>query len=389
MKQLLIMIIAWSFAAQSFLCWSEDYDTLIETFDTQLSDKQNDLRELQLQIDEIKKEHDTYLSAEQDLEKKIAETKKNLAHLEQTIGSLSEQLDRQEQQQNKLAKKIESTKVSQDYWRDEYSQSVNGYYLACVGWDDPDTTDHMTRIYREKLLGIIATLVQREQQTLSQSQQELEQLVRERDRLSQEYSASRAKQKQVQEKKTKTSQEYEQACLKREECTNELATLRRGTEALLSLIQEIENKRLLTLKEKKAAERAKRKMTQNKGELPWPVHGSIISSFGKSMHPELKTYIYNEGIKIKSTKGTDVHAVSKGTVVFAGVFGSFGKMIIIDHRGGYYTVYGNLDQIHIQTNDKVDGYALIGKLNKTEPILYFEIREKETPQNPVAWLSNQ
>ena len=72
--------------------------------------------------------------------------------------------------------------------------------------------------------------------------------------------------------------------------------------------------------------------------------------------------------------------------VFAGNFGGYGNMVIVDHRGGFFTVYGKLDEITVQKNQSVKGFEVIGKVEQEEGVLYFELRKKDAPQNPIAWL---
>jgi len=77
--------------------------------------------------------------------------------------------------------------------------------------------------------------------------------------------------------------------------------------------------------------------------------------------------------------------VSKGVVVFADWFKGYGQLVMIDHGGGYYTLYGGLDEISVAVDDEVEALAEVGKLTN-EASLHFEVRLKGTPVDPLKWL---
>ncbi len=82
----------------------------------------------------------------------------------------------------------------------------------------------------------------------------------------------------------------------------------------------------------------------------------------------------------------NVKAVSRGEVLFSGEFRSYGQMIVIDHGGGFYTIYGQLSELYVQEGQKVQEAAVIGKLGADQPILYFEVRSENKVEDPELWL---
>ena len=152
-----------------------------------------------------------------------------------------------------------------------------------------------------------------------------------------------------------------------------------------------------TEKQKEEEKLARLKMSKKKGSLSWPLEGettelrhNLSAIFGKQKHPELDTWIINNGIRIKSSLGQNVLVIDKGVIVFAGDFKSYGKMVIVDHSGGFYTVYGNLDKILIKEDQSVNKNDIIGivgiSLYSQDASLYFEIRRAGEPQDPLVWL---
>lgn len=128
------------------------------------------------------------------------------------------------------------------------------------------------------------------------------------------------------------------------------------------------------------------------GTMPWPVSGSIVLPFGKHIDPELKIPVYKNGVEIKTSLGSSVKAIMGGKVVFADTFKGYGLLVIIDHGGGYHSLYGQLSEIFHETGAIIKTGTVIGKAGMSKslgiPALYFEIRDKGKPVDPLNWLKN-
>jgi len=120
-----------------------------------------------------------------------------------------------------------------------------------------------------------------------------------------------------------------------------------------------------------------------KGKLPWPVRGEVIARFGSQVHPEYKTRTPNKGIDIKTQSGTLVLAVESGKVAYADQFMGYGKMVIVDHGGGYYSLYSNLDRIAAQVGAAIISGSAVGY---TRDYLHFELRQHGQSVDPLEWL---
>ena len=130
-----------------------------------------------------------------------------------------------------------------------------------------------------------------------------------------------------------------------------------------------------------------------KGKLPWPVEGKMISSTGTQGDAIYNIPLLKNGVLIEAEFGQLVHTVGKGVVVFADWFKGYGKLFIINHGGGYHTLYGQLSDIFLKPGDRLEAHQEIGRvgesgtLNKTG--LYFEIRYRGKPQDPAIWLAKK
>lgn len=121
-----------------------------------------------------------------------------------------------------------------------------------------------------------------------------------------------------------------------------------------------------------------------KGKLPWPVVGKLSHKFGSA-----RTEVAWDGVLIDAKEGLEVQAVTRGKVVFAEWFRSFGLMIIIDHGQGYLTLYGYNQSLYKKTGDAVEAGDVIASVGQSggrnKAGLYFGIRNKGVPIDPLEW----
>lgn len=122
-----------------------------------------------------------------------------------------------------------------------------------------------------------------------------------------------------------------------------------------------------------------------KGSLPWPAPGRIRVPFGRRKHPQFETYTIQNGVEIATAPDAKVAAVHDGSVVFADRFQGYGLLVILDHGGRHYSLYGHLAELAVRIGDKVETGQALGKVGP-EADLYFEVRFQEQPEDPLEWL---
>jgi septal ring factor EnvC (AmiA/AmiB activator) len=126
-----------------------------------------------------------------------------------------------------------------------------------------------------------------------------------------------------------------------------------------------------------------------RGDLDWPIAGTVRQRFGRADNPRRAA---NNGIDIAAAEGLPVRAIHDGAVAFADVFTGFGRLVIVDHGGQTFSLYGNLKDIvvtqggHVQRGDAVGsvGVAPTGATG-----LYFELRIDGRPVDPLQWLKQR
>jgi murein DD-endopeptidase MepM/ murein hydrolase activator NlpD len=120
-------------------------------------------------------------------------------------------------------------------------------------------------------------------------------------------------------------------------------------------------------------------------QFAWPVTAGLVSSpFG------IRNGVMHDGVDIVARVGTPVHAADDGRVIFAGHLRGYGNAVILQHSGGYVTVYGHNQRNLVRDGAEVVRGQVIAELGSTGrttgPKLHFEVRFHGQPQNPLAYL---
>jgi murein DD-endopeptidase MepM/ murein hydrolase activator NlpD len=117
-----------------------------------------------------------------------------------------------------------------------------------------------------------------------------------------------------------------------------------------------------------------------------PVSGPITSNFGAREAPMSGASTDHKGIDFDGETGDSVNASEAGTVSHAGILGSFGNLVKINHGSGLETYYAHLDNITVNVGDVVKKGQMIGAMGAsgraTGSHLHFELRQNGTPINP-------
>jgi murein DD-endopeptidase MepM/ murein hydrolase activator NlpD len=125
-------------------------------------------------------------------------------------------------------------------------------------------------------------------------------------------------------------------------------------------------------------------------EFPIP-RGRVTSMFGIRRDPFTGRPEFHTGIDIGAPEGTGVHAARDGEVSETGSNDILGNYVVIDHPGGYQTVYGHLSVIGVTMNERVTAGAVVGAVGRTGratgPHLHFEVKRKGRVTDPFPLLA--
>ncbi|MHC5024904.1 MAG: murein hydrolase activator EnvC family protein [Planctomycetota bacterium] len=126
------------------------------------------------------------------------------------------------------------------------------------------------------------------------------------------------------------------------------------------------------------------------GRLAWPVEGRVLYRFGRQAGPD-DTAIRQHGLGIAVPVGTPVKAVAGGVVQHAGPFGTYGPTVLVEHGGGYYTLYLYLSRVDVAVGASVANGTVVGLSGGANsdggPHIEFQIRGKGgIALDPQNWL---
>jgi len=169
-----------------------------------------------------------------------------------------------------------------------------------------------------------------------------------------------------------------------------LQQLARDEGRLNDIIVGLERRRRAAESARGAVAAPSRITTADIGQLEWPVSGEIIYRFGRQQLAN-NTTVSRRGIGIAATPGTPVRAIAAGTVRFAVPLGTYGRSVVVDHGGGFYTIYAQLSDVAVRQGQTVERGTVIGRTggeNSDEgPHLYFAIYGQDGQAvDPIAWL---
>jgi murein hydrolase activator len=128
---------------------------------------------------------------------------------------------------------------------------------------------------------------------------------------------------------------------------------------------------------------------QSKGKLPWPVKGQVLARFGE---PRAGGPLKWQGLLIGAERGAQVRAPYQGRVVYADWLPGLGLLLVLDHGGGYLSLYGHNEQLFRRVGESVVPGDALGAVGEAagigQPALYFEIRRGRQPLDPADWIKN-
>lgn len=125
------------------------------------------------------------------------------------------------------------------------------------------------------------------------------------------------------------------------------------------------------------------------GAIPWPIRGRVVARFGRETSSRFGTAVVRNGIEIEVPEGQRVTAVHEGTVAYADQFTGYGTLVIVEHGGGGFTLYGYLGSATVQRGSRVEQGSVVGISGRSpagNPSVYFELRIDGRPADPLQWL---
>jgi septal ring factor EnvC (AmiA/AmiB activator) len=128
-----------------------------------------------------------------------------------------------------------------------------------------------------------------------------------------------------------------------------------------------------------------------RGQLPWPVEGSVEVGFGRIYNARFHTEILQKGLHLRAPAGAPVRAVAGGRVVWADWIRGLGNVLVVEHPGQFHTVHAHLAGFARAPGDGVSAGDVLGRVGDTDSskgaYLHFELRQSGWAVDPLPWLS--
>ena len=154
---------------------------------------------------------------------------------------------------------------------------------------------------------------------------------------------------------------------------------------LKDLLKQLEQEALAKKKQEQRLQPAPRMAVgafgKTKGLLSLPANGMITQHFGDTS----VSGAHAKGIIIKTRPGAQITAPFDGTVLFAGPFQNYGRLLIVDHGDEYLTVLAGMDTINASVGQELLAGEPVGAMGQSYTDLYLEIRSGGVPENPEEW----
>jgi septal ring factor EnvC (AmiA/AmiB activator) len=278
----------------------------------------------------------------------------------------------------------------------QYHESGHAYLELLLNSRDPNATQRALTYYQfiardraawlQQLRNKLAELRQVRSEAQAQTSQ-LKALRAEEDQQKKQLQADQASRRSLLGKLSKQlrQQRHEITRLQRDE--NRLSQL---VEKLTSMLQQPPSRSLFRNNELPDRKFDGKPFEQLRGRLSLPVRGDITNRFGS---PRPESNLPWKGLFLRTSAGQPVKAIAAGRIVFADWLRGFGNLLIVDHGDGYMSLYGNNETIYKQVGDVLHGgdtIAAVGNSGGNEDSgLYFELRHKSKPLDPLPWLASK
>ncbi len=363
---------------------------------------QNDaINKMKKEIEELSSKLRKANISETTTSKRITNLDEELALINKLIQSLKKEEDINRGKINILKNDITIKENELNIMKNRYEQRVVNSYLKGRISDLEkvlSSTSWRQAVYRTQYLKIISSIEQKMTKEIenlllriNKDRLQLESLLR------QSIVLKREKQKQMSSlRKMRIKREKELTRIRQDKSAlaNYMQEKAAGVKQLESIIKKVLEDKARYEREERIRQQQEALKTKEfnllKGQLPWPTEGRVISKFGKQWNARLKTTTDNPGIDIKGQPGSPIRSTMSGIVTTITYIRGYGTTVIIDHGGGFYTVYSHVTNIQTHVDSEVRSGDVIAYMSDSGSVngskLHFEVWGKGQKLDPEKWL---
>ena len=348
-----------------------------------LSDIQNKIKSKIQQVKEARIKEKSLTSKIENINKNIDGKEKELQEYSKRISSSRSEINALQntikQQESKLARR---TRYLNERIRALHKRQYGGDALVLM-----TAADYQDLIKRSKYMSLLAyydrKIIKKYSSRIREINAKKSDIEAINEKLTKNKKMARKKKETLQSARAKQDRMYAMIKRKRLAQENKIKELKESSQKLQNMVRKLKARKIPDSIIGSGFE-------ASKGELTWPVNGSVMIPYGEYKDPKLDATIFKNGVEINAKKGGNAKAVAGGRVVYAKYFEGYGNLLIIDHGSGYNSLYGNLSEITMKTGELLIAGMEVGKADTSKnldvPALYFEIRYKGKPVDPLPWL---
>ncbi len=348
-----------------------------------------ELKQTEAEIQRLKKLLGTLKQDMSELEAELKKSESEIGRLRKESEALESDIREGESNLQRLQEQAEALHVALEAQQEQIAQQARSAYMAgqqdylklVLNQDDPARVARMMRYYEYISRARVEEITQYND-TIDQIRAATTEIVREQNRLQDNRERLVARQQSLEaERKNRSnllaglrgkSQTEEQRLKNRESERKELtALIKKLDEAVTSI----------------PTPAGSLPFTKAKGKLPLPVKGEVLARYGSQRGDDAR--LKWDGMLIAGSEGAPVHAIHGGRVVFADWLRGSGLLLILDHGGGYLSLYGHNQTLLKDVGTWVqpgEAIATIGNSGgMARSALYFSIRHQGRALDPLAW----
>lgn len=351
------------------------------------------------EVDALKNKVAAATAKKKELKNQLSSLNSDLSALEQQIALLDSQIEAQEdeiaaqeallaQLEQLIADKTIELKDSEEQQARQYDRMKDRVrYMA-----EHDNTSYLSILLASESFSDFLNRWEIIKQISVRDEELFEELKLIRDKVSAEKDELEAAQAEAQE--TKAQMEANMAELETQRAAKikqQEAAQNARNAANKAYAEIIEKEDDLMEEYKKAAAQLAAQSTYVGGKFMWPLPAAnnvVTCPYGMRKHPITGKYKLHTGVDLRCSTGTKVYAANAGTVTTSGYSSAWGNYIIINHGGGYTTLYAHLSRRSVAKGDKVKQGDVIGQSGNTgystAPHLHFEINKDGSSYDPLT-----
>ncbi len=357
-------------------------------------DSQQQLQNVKTEIESLNQDVDKNKASKAQLFKQLKQQSRTVSNLNKSLLSLEQEINQKNLELKQLEQQLQQQHASHTGQLNALNQQIRTSYIhgqpsylkILLNQHNPATLSRSTTYFhyfhqarQQQLLSISKTL-----NNLSADQKSLFTAQKAQQR---RYAKQKQKQQALQQQTQQRQATLKLLDAKITDQDSRLAFLHEQEKSLHSLLNSL-NKPKVNDTVKTPTTHAS--FAKRAGSLTWPIKGKLLARYGSSRNLGKLTW---QGILIATPAGKNIVASAPGQIVFADWLRGFGLLVIIDHGDQYMTLYGNNETLLIQVGDRVSTGDLIAQSGdkgiRKHAGLYFEIRHKGSPTNPLRWLSKK